>query len=174
MRSSIRIVGLVCLMLVFSLPALAGEKVIAKEPDYQKEAHVTFRFNPHPINVDIQVIREEHTPHLMALDWYRMGKDYGLGLKYQILTDLFATSNCEYNRYRDDLYFSLGAIYRIPKQVILWHFYIGGEYTFSRNIASGYPYVLIGTDFLFFFAESKYSLTPEAGPVYRSGLRFYF
>ena len=168
------IVSLICLMLVLSLPALAGEKVIAKEPENQREANVTFQFNPHPVHIDIQVMRDEHTPHRMVMDWYKMGKDYGIGLKYQILTDLFATSNCEYNRNYDDLYFSLGAFYRIPKQVILWHFYIGGEYTFSRNIAYGYPYVLIGTDFLFFFAESKYSLTPDTGPVYRRGLRFFF
>lgn len=168
---------LVCLMF-FSLPALAGEKVIEKEHKGNNgngNGQVVVEVKPRPqVNVHVNWVDDYHTSKQFALDLYKYYGNPALGLKFQTSQDVFTTLNFEFDGYRDDLLMSVGGFYRIPKQVILWHFYVGGEYSFTPETLRGCPYVLVGTDFLIFFSEAKYPILSNTGSVYRGGLRFYF
>lgn len=166
------IVFMVCLLLVWTLPALAEQRVIQKDNNGND---VIITVDPEPnVNIHVDLVRDKHDPRKFALDWYKNHGIYGMGLKFKVYSDYFSTVNCEYDALSNDVLLSLGAMYRIPKEVLIWHFYFGGEYTFSRTNLMGTPYVTVGTDFLVFFSEVKYPLTLEEKPVYRSGFRFYF
>ncbi|AZR72058.1 hypothetical protein BBF96_00815 [Anoxybacter fermentans] len=166
MRSPAVII-LICLILVLNFPVLAGERVIKKETTIEVKT-------PFVVEECLRLDREYHEPHRFAFDLYKYFNIKAFGLKYQMITDYFATFNCEFDNINNDLLLSFGNLYRIPRKYIIWHFYLGGECTFSRNNQNFNPYVLFGTDFLFFFSETKLPLTETGKAIYRGGFRFYF
>ncbi len=161
------VLTLICLITAVSLPVLAGEKILEKDPPFHDDNKTTY-------DININFNRPYHNHHHFIVDWYKYQHNHAFGLKFQMIPDYYATFNCEFENMENDLLLSVGAQYRIPKEIILWHFYLGGEYTFSRNDLSGTPYIIFGTDFLFFFGETKLPLTQIGNPESRGGFRINF
>jgi len=96
------------------------------------------------------------------------------GYKHRVHDYLYANTNLDYIRSDSDLEFRLGAEYLFPRKIIIFKLYGGGGLQFSRNEGYQYPYVAIGTNFLFLFAEIIHPLKSEMGPKYRAGFSFTF
>jgi hypothetical protein len=73
-----------------------------------------------------------------------------------------------------DLEFQTGALYIIPKKILIFQFYGGAGLQFSRNTGYQYPYINLGTRFLFLFSEVIHPLRHGTQPRYRFGLSFSF
>jgi hypothetical protein len=101
-------------------------------------------------------------------------KPTSFGLKARLLGHVYATGNLDYRQAVDDLEFQAGAVYMFPVKILIFRLYTGGGYQFSRNEGYQYPYVTVGTDFLFFFSEAIYPMETAADPKYRFGLSFKF
>ena len=98
----------------------------------------------------------------------------GLGIKHHIFDNVYAAGSLQYQSSVSDLEFQTGAVYLIPRKVIIFTFYGGAGLQFSRNEGYQYPYVAVGTNFLFFFSEIIHPLKSEMSPEYRFGLSFKF
>lgn len=167
MKKSFLGIIIILLALTVNFSVYAGEKHLPKEQVVEI----------YPLNkADSQLTLHQPLPRrqLFFFDWYRYERNHAFGVKVGVTPDYYATFNFEYEESNHDSLLSLGAIYRIPQRFILWHFYLGGEYTYSTRELQGDPYILFGTDFLFFFFESKLPVISEKNPVYRTGFRFSF
>jgi len=87
---------------------------------------------------------------------------------------VYATGNLDYRQSVDDLEFQAGAVYMFPVKILIFRLYTGGGYQFSRNEGYQYPYVTVGTNFLFLFSEVIYPMETATDPKYRFGLSFKF
>ncbi len=101
-------------------------------------------------------------------------KPTSFGLKARLFGNVYATGNLDYRQSVDDLEFQAGAVYMFPMKILIFRFYTGGGYQFSRNEGYQYPYVTIGTNFLFLFSEVIYPMETAADQKYRFGLSFKF
>jgi len=98
----------------------------------------------------------------------------GLGYKHQIHRNLFATGNIEYFESTKDLEFRLGVEYRFPMRIIIFKFYTGTGLQLSRNDGYQYPFISIGTRFIFLFSEVIIPMQKGFDPKYRLGFSFRF
>lgn len=120
------------------------------------------------------------------LNLYWVDKSFSVGIKQSIFKPVYATANVEFYRPNTDVLLRLGAAYILPKELVFLrvkeekvisfnlYFYGGGGWQFSRNEGYQYPYLLIGANYLFLFAESVYPLAHETEPMFRSGFSFKF
>ena len=167
MQRSILLILIIFLALNINSPVCAREKHLPKE-------NVVEIYPLNKADSQLTLYQPFAKRKLFFFDWYRYESNHACGLKVQIFKNYYTTFNCEYEQDNQDLLLSMGAIYRIPHQFILWHFYLGGEYTYSTKELRGDPYILFGTDFLLFFFESKLPLFSEQNPIYRTGFRISF
>lgn len=98
----------------------------------------------------------------------------GVGLKHRLFRNIYASGHLDYLSASNDLEFQTGALYMIPKQILIFQFYGGAGVQFSRNTGYQYPYLTLGTRFLFFFSEVIHPLERNTDPRYRFGLSFSF
>ena len=110
----------------------------------------------------------------MFLDLYKVDDAFAVGIKKCFVKNLYGTLNIEYHETANDLEFQAGAIYLLPHEVLFFKFYGGGGVQLSRNLGYEYPYLVLGTNFLFLFSEVVYPLEKEAEPRYRGGFSFEF
>ncbi|HEY8391757.1 MAG TPA: hypothetical protein VIL83_03425 [Capillibacterium sp.] len=115
------------------------------------------------------------------LNIYWMDQSLCMGLKQQLFTPVYFTANLDYHRAESDLTFGLGLVYMLPKEELLFdsipvdlYFYGGAGWQFTRNQGQNNPYLLVGVNYLFLFAESVYPLASEVEPEFRSGFSIKF
>jgi len=101
-------------------------------------------------------------------------KPKGVGLKQHLFSNIYFTGNMDYLPSVSDLEFQVGALYMIPHKILIFRFYGGAGVQVSRNMGYKYPYVTLGTNFLFFFSEVIHPLERSQEPGYRFGLSFKF
>jgi len=122
--------------------------IFAKSKRFQApENYVTFSFFIHPFSV---------------------------GYKHRVAGNIFLTGNMDYVNSDADLLFRAGAAYMIPRKILLFRLYGGGGLEMSRNRGVMYPYVGVGTNFWFLYAEIYHPLEKEKTPGYRFGFSFSF
>jgi DUF4097 and DUF4098 domain-containing protein YvlB len=124
-------------------------------------------------NPSVEVYKPDPTP-LGFLNLYKFNDVFAPGLKYQIKNHFYITSNLEYSSLERDLHLQIGSIYLIPHKVLFFRFYGGGGVEFSNRDGYLYPYLLMGTDFLFFFSEVLYPWETETVPSFRNGFSIKF
>ncbi len=93
------------------------------------------------------------------LNIYRIDDTYAAGLKLpieDINDNLLATANLEYGENKGAEIKS-GLVYRIP-DIVIFDFYGGGGIGVDSKDRNLNPYVVLGSDFLFFFQEARYCL----------------
>jgi len=116
---------------------------------------------------------KDYSPrNYITFSWFL--KPASLGLKHRLFSNLYATANLDYKDSTNDLEFQAGTVYLFPVKIIIFRFYAGGGYQFSRNEGYQYPYVTVGTNFIFLFSEVIYPLESGLDPKYRFGLSFRF
>ncbi len=98
----------------------------------------------------------------------------GLGYKHHLAKNFYFTGDLDYHSEREDLFFRTGGAYFIPVQVLIFRFYTGAGAQFSRNAGYQYPYLVVGTHFLFFYTEMIYAMEQRATPEYRLGFSVRF
>lgn len=116
--------------------------------------------------------RDYGTKNYLTFSWFL--KPASLGLKHRLFSNVYATGNLDYRDSINDLEFQAGAVYLFPVEIIIFKFYAGGGYQFSRNEGYQYPYVTVGTNFLFLFSEVIYPMRSGMDSKYRFGLSFKF
>lgn len=97
-----------------------------------------------------------------------------IGYKHRLFDNLYATTSLDYRRSITDLELQAGAVYLIPRKIIIFTLYGGGGIQFSRNEGYQYPYLTVGTNFLFLFTEIIHPLENGMEPKYRFGFSFKF
>ena len=97
-----------------------------------------------------------------------------IGYKHRLSDNFYATANLHYRRSITDLELQTGAVYLIPRKIIIFTLYGGGGIQFSRNEGYQYPYLIVGTNFLFLFTEIIHPLESGKEPNYRFGFSFKF
>lgn len=110
--------------------------------------------------------------NFITFSWFL--KPASLGLKHRLFSTIYITGNIDYRSTANDLEFQTGAVYLIPREFLIFRLYAGGGYQFSRNEGYKYPYLTIGTNFIFFFSEAVYPMESGLSPKYRFGLSFKF
>lgn len=98
----------------------------------------------------------------------------GIGYKHQIFKNVYATGNLDYYRSISDLEFRVGTEYLFPPKIVIFKFYSGCGVQFSRNNGYQYPYITVGTNFIFFYSEIVLPLKSGISPNYRIGFNFRF
>lgn len=116
--------------------------------------------------------RDYPSRNYLNFSWFL--KPSSFGLKARLFSTVYATGNLDYRESVDDLEFQAGAVYMIPKKILIFRLYAGGGYQFSRNEGFQYPYVTVGTQFLFLFSEVTYPMETASNPKYRFGLSIKF
>ncbi len=105
------------------------------------------------------------------LNIYRYEKRWAPGLKIRLYQDRFyLTGNLEYSYRNWDLNAQFGIVYFLNSSASWFSFYGGGGAHFSNKNGYQYPYLLVGTDFLFLFYELVYPWAEEEAPPHRFGL----
>ena len=97
-----------------------------------------------------------------------------LGTKVKVAENVYATGNIDYRDSNRDLELQAGAVYLFPKKFLIFKLYAGGGYQFSRNEGFQYPYVSVGTNFLFLFSDVVYPIRSGSDPKYRFGFSIKF
>jgi hypothetical protein len=97
-----------------------------------------------------------------------------LGTKLRIANNVYATGNIDYRKSNRDFEIQAGAVYLFPPKILIFRLYAGGGYQFSRNVGVQYPYISVGTNFLFLFSEVIYPMRSGLDPKYRAGFSFKF
>ncbi len=97
-----------------------------------------------------------------------------IGYQHRLVDNLYATANLDYQGSDSDLKFRTGAVYSIPRKIIIFRFYGGGGFQYSRNQGYQYPYLAVGTRFLFLFSEILHPIESHATPEYRLGFSVKF
>jgi hypothetical protein len=113
-------------------------------------------------------------PSRNYLDFSWFFKPTSLGLKARVFSHFYLTGNLDYRESVDDLEFHAGAVYMFPVKILIFRLYAGGGYQFSRNYGYQYPYVTVGTHFMFLFSEVVYPMETAVDPKYRFGLSIKF
>lgn len=116
--------------------------------------------------------RRSRPKNYITFSWFL--KPASLGLKLRLYSNVYATGNLDYRDSTNDLEFQTGAVYLIPRKIIIFRLYAGGGYQFSRNEGYQYPYLTVGTNFIFLFSEVIYPMESGLDPKYRFGLSFKF
>jgi hypothetical protein len=116
--------------------------------------------------------RDYPSRNYLNFSWFL--KPSSLGLKARLFSNVYATGNLDYRESIDDLEFQAGAVYMFPRKILIFRLYTGGGYQFSRNEGYQYPYVTVGTQFLFLFSEVIYPMEDTSDPKYRFGLSVKF
>lgn len=98
----------------------------------------------------------------------------GVGLKQRLFRNVYASGHLDFLSSVNDLEIQTGALYIIPRKIFIFQFYGGAGVQFSRNTGYQYPYINLGTRFLFLFSEVFHPLQRQAPPKYRFGLSFSF
>jgi hypothetical protein len=98
----------------------------------------------------------------------------GIGLQHRVYNNIYATGNLDYIKSDKDLTFQAGAVYLIPKKILIFQFYGGTGFQFSRNHGYDYPYIRVGTNILFLFTEVIHPLRSHEEPNYRCGFNIKF
>ncbi|MCP2619726.1 hypothetical protein NLC35_00550 [Candidatus Aminicenantes bacterium AC-334-K16] len=115
-----------------------------------------------------------HSPRRNFITFSWFFKPASLGLKIRLIDNFYATTNLDYRRSTNDLEWQVGSIYLLPRKILLFNFYLGGGYQFSRNTGYQFPYLTFGTNFFFLYSEVIYPLETRIDPKYRFGLSFRF
>ena len=123
---------------------------------------------------DLQARQRRCSPSDSYLTLSCFQKPMGVGLKQRLFDNVYLAGNLDYLSSVSDLEFQVGAIYVIPHKILIFRFYGGGGFQLSRNLGYQYPYVTLGTNFLFFFSEVIHPLNQGLEPKYRFGLSFKF
>ncbi len=97
-----------------------------------------------------------------------------VGYKHRLAGNVFLTGNMDYVSSESDLLFQAGAAYMLPRKILFFRPYGGAGIEMSRNHGYMYPYVLVGTKFLFLYAEIIHPLQNKSTPNYRFGFSFSF
>lgn len=108
------------------------------------------------------------------INLYKSNGNIAAGLKQQVFRNIYASGNVQYFNSASDLELQAGAVYMLPHKVLFFRLYGGTGLQMSRNEGFQYPYIVLGTDFLFFFSEAIYPLKSELGPKFRGGFSFHF
>ncbi len=116
--------------------------------------------------------RPDPSRNYLDFSWFL--KPTSLGLKTRVFNHFYLTGGMDYRESVDDLEFHAGAVYMIPAKILVFRFYAGAGYQFSRNYGYQYPYVTVGTHFMFLFSEVVYPMETAADPKYRFGLSVKF
>jgi len=116
--------------------------------------------------------RDYSAQNYLNFSWFL--KPTSLGLKARLFSNVYATGNMDYRESVDDLEFQAGAVYMFPAKILIFRLYAGGGYQLSRNDGYQYPYVTVGTHFLFLFSEVIYPMEAATDPKYRFGLSIKF
>lgn len=98
----------------------------------------------------------------------------GLGYKHHLHRNLYLTGDLDYRPAHEDLLFRAGGAYLFPVKILIFRFYGGGGVQFSRNIGYEFPYAVVGSRFLFLYAEVIYGLASYVTPEYRLGFAVNF
>ena len=96
------------------------------------------------------------------------------GYQHRLVNNLYATANLDYQGSESDLVFRTGAVYSIPRKIIIFRFYGGGGLQYSRNLGYQFPYLTVGTRYLFLFSEIIHPIETRAKPAYRFGFSIKF
>jgi hypothetical protein len=139
-----RIVVLVVLMNA----VLGGQNLFAhkKKPELP-DHYLTFSFVIHPASV---------------------------GYKHRVASSTYLTTNLDYVGDKDDLYFQVGAGYRIPRKFWIFWFYGGTGLQFSRHHAYQHPYITLGTRFWILCSEVIYPIQRAGDTGFRFGFSVTF
>ena len=97
-----------------------------------------------------------------------------VGYQHRLSGNLFLTGNMDYVSSDSDLLFRAGAAYMLPRKILIFRPYGGGGIEMSRNHGYMYPYAMVGTKFLFLYAEVVHPLQSHSTPCYRFGFSFSF
>jgi len=97
-----------------------------------------------------------------------------IGYKHRLSENIYATANLDYRSSINDLEFQTGAVYLIPRKILIFQLYGGGGVQLSRNEGYQYPFLTVGTNFLFLFTEIIHPLENRMEPKYRLGFSFKF
>jgi len=97
-----------------------------------------------------------------------------LGYKHHIGRNFYVSGDLDYINSEADLQLRTGALYYIPINVLIFRFYGGSGIQFSRNQGYQYPYMCVGTNFLFLYTEMIYPLKEYMPTEYRLGFSFKF
>lgn len=97
-----------------------------------------------------------------------------LGYKHHIGRNFYLSGDLDYINSETDLQLRTGALYHIPYKVLIFRFYGGSGVQFSRNQGYQYPYMCVGTNFLFLYTEMVYPLKEYMPTEYRLGFSFKF
>lgn len=124
-------------------------------------------------DVSFDLFTEDPSP-VVILNLYHYERMMAPGLKYRLRDDLYATGNIEYSYRERDVEIQIGAVYFLPYDLFLFSFYGGGGAQFSTSKGYQYPYIMMGTDFLFFFAELIYPWETNISPRSRFGFSINF
>jgi hypothetical protein len=108
----------------------------------------------------------------LTVSWFF--KPASLGAKFRVANNVYATGNIDYRDSTEDLELQGGAVYLFPAKFLIFKLYAGGGYQFSRNEGFQYPYVSVGTNFLFLFTEVVYPMKNGLNPKYRAGFSIKF
>lgn len=123
-------------------------------------------------DVFAQKRRRSHNDNFLNLTF--LVNPAGLGYMHHLGKNVYATGTLDYNHSESDLAFRLGGAYLFPIKVLIFRFYGGGGFQLSRNEGYQYPYVHIGTKFLFLYTEIIYPMEKRLTPEYRLGFSFRF
>ena len=99
---------------------------------------------------------------------------YGIGYMHHVDKNFYATGNMDYSSTDSDLKFQVGAAYLIPQKIFIFRFFGGAGFQFSRNDGYQYPYLSVGSKFLFLLWEIIHPLKSHEDPQYRFGFSFSF
>jgi hypothetical protein len=97
---------------------------------------------------------------------------FGLGYKHHLGRNFFLVIDLDYEK--KDLRFRADAAYFFPFKVLIFRFYSGGGFQYSRNEGYDYPYLTIGTRFLICYFEIIHPWEKGHRPEFRLGLSFGF
>ena len=108
------------------------------------------------------------------INLYTLDSHIAAGLKERVFGRFYAQGNVQFRDASSDLEIQAGMSYLLPVKVLFFRFYGGAGLQFSRNEGYQYPYVSMGTDFLFFFSEALYPMQAGQSPQIRGGFSFHF
>jgi len=116
--------------------------------------------------------KDSSSKNYLTFSWFF--KPASLGTKVLVTKKVYATGNIDYRDSTKDLEFQGGAVYLFPPKILIFKLYAGGGLQFSRNEGFQYPYISVGTNFLFLFSEILYPMKSGLEPKYRAGFSVKF
>lgn len=127
-----------------------------------------------PAGVSARESREQEDYPSGFLQLYKTEKNLASSLKLRLWRGLYAGANIEYYASCRDTKLHLAGLYLLPHEFLFFRFYGGAGYQFSRNNDGDFPYLVIGSHFIFLFSEVLYPWEDEAAPLVRFGFSFDF